>query len=363
MQTNKLGRSRWNYIFIALTAAVMIWLLSQMQDPEQVLNTLRAADVRYMLAAVGCMVVFWWLESVLLRQISHSFGQRLTRAASFRVSMIGQLFNNITPFASGGQPVQAYELARYGVGYGESSCILLVKFVIYQLAMTLYALVVTFIEYRFFSSRIPGFGLIIAVGFLTNIVALSMITAVGFFPTATRRGLSALVKLAARLHLARHPEELQRRVTAELDMFYVNFQHMRSRPQIIITPLLVTLAQMTVYFTIPFLIFRSLGIDNVEYAQVFSATLFVFMVTSFIPAPGASGGAEGSFYWFLSIFIGNADLLLMTTVLWRVITFYLPMGVGACFYFTRKRARPHIKPLTRPARESSRSPRNDSSPE
>lgn len=358
MQTNKPGRSRWNYIFIALTAAVMLWLLSQMQNPEQVINTLRAADLRHMLAAVACMGAYWWLESVLLRQISRSFGQRLTRAASFRVSMIGQLFNNITPFASGGQPVQAYELARYGVSYGESSCILLVKFVIYQLAMTVYALVVTLIKYGYFSSRIPGFGLIIAVGFMTNIVALSLITAVGFFPKATRHGLSALVKLAARLRLTRHPEALQQRVSSELDLFYDNFQRMRRRPQIVVVPLLVTLAQMTVYFSIPFFIFRSLGIDHVEYFQAFSATLFVFMVTSFIPAPGASGGAEGGFYWFLSIFISNGDLLLMTTVLWRVVTFYLPLGVGACFYLTRKRARPHalrrpdisVKP-PRPARD------------
>ena len=64
------------------------------------------------------------------------------------------------------------------------------------------------------------------------------------------------------------------------------------------------------------------------------------MVTSFVPAPGASGGAEGSFYWFLSIFISNGDLLLMTTVLWRMFTFYLPITVGTCFYFIGRKKRP-----------------------
>ena len=50
MQTNKSGKAKWNYIFIAATAGVMIWLLSQMQDPEQVWQTLRTADPRYLLA-------------------------------------------------------------------------------------------------------------------------------------------------------------------------------------------------------------------------------------------------------------------------------------------------------------------------
>lgn len=340
MQTKKPGHSKWNYVFIAATAAVMIWLLSQMNDPEQVWRTLRAADIRFMLASLGCMLAFWWLEGVLLRQVAGSFGRRITRLSSLRVSMIGQLFNNLTPFASGGQPVQAYELARYGVSYGESSCILMVKFIIYQMAMTLYALAVTIWKYGFFSARITGFGLFVFIGFLTNVVALSLILAVGFFPKATRKCLRAIVRLGVRVHLLRDEERACARVDSELDMFYTNFQIMRSKPRIIIAPLIVTLLQLTCYFSIPYLLFRALGIDYVDFSQAFCATLFVFMVTSFVPAPGASGGAEGSFYWFLSIFITNGDLLLMTTVLWRIFTFYLPIAVGAGFYFTRKRGIP-----------------------
>lgn len=340
MQTNKSGKAKWNYIFIAATAGVMIWLLSQMQDPEQVWQTLRTADPRYLLAALGCMVAFWVIEGLLLKSVAHSFGHRLPGGASFRVSMIGQLFNNLTPFASGGQPIQAYELSHYGVAYGESSCILMVKFIIYQLAMTIYAVVVAIWQFSFFSARIPGFGLLIFIGFFTNVFALSVILSVGLFPKATRKCLHWIVKLAAKLHIVHKPDKAHARLDSELNMFYTNFQIMKSKPRIVIVPLLLTLLQLTVYFTIPYLIFRALGINDVDYVHAFCATLFVFMVTSFVPAPGASGGAEGSFYWFLSIFISNGDLLLMTTVLWRMFTFYLPITVGACFYFIGRKKRP-----------------------
>ena len=33
MQTNKSGKGKWNFLFIALTAAVMVWLMSQMNEP------------------------------------------------------------------------------------------------------------------------------------------------------------------------------------------------------------------------------------------------------------------------------------------------------------------------------------------
>lgn len=346
MQTNNSGKSKWNYIFIAITAGVMVWLLCQMKNPEQVWQTLRTADPRFMLAALGCMIAFWVIEGLLLKNVAHSFGHNLPGKACMRISMIGQLFNNLTPFASGGQPIQAYELAHCGVSYGESTCILMVKFIIYQLAMTLYALVVSIWQFGFFSANVAGFGLLIFIGFFTNVFALSIILAVGLFPNATRKCLHGLIRLAARLHILHNPDKAHARLDSELDMFYTNFQIMKSRPRIIIAPLLLTLLQLTAYFTIPYLIFMSLGIKTVDYVHAFCATLFVFMVTSFVPAPGASGGAEGSFYWFLSIFISDGDMLLMTTVLWRVLTFYLPIIVGACFYFTgrRRKNRPDALP-------------------
>ena len=39
---------------------------------------------------------------------------------SIKVSMIGLLFNNITPFSSGGQPMQAYELTKTGKRVSDS---------------------------------------------------------------------------------------------------------------------------------------------------------------------------------------------------------------------------------------------------
>ena len=352
MQTNKASKAKWNYIFIAVTAVIMVWLLCQMQDPEGVWNTLRSANPRYMLAALVCMIAFWEVEGLLLKNVASSFGHKLKHGASLRVSMIGQLFNNLTPFASGGQPMQAYELSYYGVSYGESSCILMVKFIVYQLAITLYALTVTIWQFGFFSVRISGFGLFIATGFLTNIFALGTMLLIGLFPKATRKCLSGLVNLATRIRIIRKPDKWHTRLNTELDMFYTNFQVMRSKPRIVFMPLVLTLLQLTIYYTIPYLLFRALNIDGIDYIQSFCATLFVAMVTSFVPAPGASGGAEGSFYWFLSIFIDNGDLLLMVTVLWRVFTFYLPIAVGGCFYFVQRHLNKHLSAVPAPESEN-----------
>ena len=326
----------FSVLFIVFMAGLMVWLISRLEDPEAIMQSLRSADASYMLLALGCMALFWFIESLILKSVCHGMGERLSVGASFVVSMTGQLFNNITPFASGGQPAQVLEMARRGISYGSSSCIMIVKFIIYQLSMTLYGLSVSIWKAPFFSAHIPGFYLLIALGFLTNCAALSIMVVVGLFPKGARAAARWLIAAGAKLHLVRHPDRLNERVNSELDGFYNNFQLIKTDLRRAIVPLLLTIAQLTLYFIIPFLLFRAVGIAGSSFADIFSATVFVNMVTAFIPAPGASGGAEGSFYWFLSIFIQNGDLLLVITMLWRVITFYVPIIVSGIVYALNK---------------------------
>lgn len=56
----------------------------------------------------------------------------------------------------------------------------------------------------------------------------------------------------------------------------------------------------------------------------------VLMMSSFIPLPGAAGGAEVSFFTFFKLFF-PANLLNISGLLWRMITFYLTICIGMCF--------------------------------
>ena len=48
--------------------------------------------------------------------------------------------------------------------------------------------------------------------------------------------------------------------------------------------------------------------------------------------PGASGGAEYSFYTFFSPFCADRGVINLIMLLWRMITFYLPIGAGLVYF-------------------------------
>lgn len=330
-------KQRWNLIIILIFAVALIGSLFLADKPQNIWNALRAARPLFLGGAALCMVGYWLFESLSLYLVANRMQEPLSFSESVKTSMIGQLFNCITPFASGGQPIQAYRLKQYGIPVGKASCILLAKFIVYQLVLTLYSLVLIFLRFSFFLSEVSGFEFLVLLGFGVNFVVVVFLISVGFFPRASRRILSGLVKLLNRIHLVKNREAALARVDQELEGFYQTFRELRKHPGVLLSPCLVTVVQLTVFFTVPYFICLSLGASALQYLTVISAAAFVLMISSFVPLPGGSGGAEGGFYLLFSMFFPRAGLVAVTVLLWRVMTFYLPILVG--FLFSKMRVK------------------------
>ena len=153
-----------NYIIIGICLVIMLVTLFLTDSPENLWNALCTANPLWLLCGLGCMLAYWLLETRALflvidglRKVSQSNGRRLKPTECLRVSMVGQLFNCITPFASGGQPMQAYMLSKYGQSVGTASSALLARFIVYQFVLTVYSVVVLVFKFTFFLEQVSGF--------------------------------------------------------------------------------------------------------------------------------------------------------------------------------------------------------------
>ena len=113
--------------------------------------------------------------------------------------MIGQLFNCITPFASGGQPIQAYYMTRGGMPVGKATSVLLAKFIVYQTVLALYSAGVLIFEYRNFAENIDGFSKLALIGFIVNAAVVVVLFCVGFFPKITSGFFQSCLVILPRL--------------------------------------------------------------------------------------------------------------------------------------------------------------------
>lgn len=310
-----------------LPILILVWLVFQ-GDTAAALAALKEANLGWMLAALGCIVAYWLCESGCLWGVTRQLGIPYSGGDSLHTTLMGQLFNNLTPFASGGQPIQVYDMTRRGVSAGRGSGALLLKFILYQGILTVYCTVLLILRLPMFFENIPGFGWLVLVGYGINCSTLITLMAVGFFPGGTEKLAHKLAGLLGRWHWLKKPEQLQEKIAEEFTAFGKSFRKLKYRKRILLEVCVLTVIQLTFFFALPYFICRALGAVNPDFISVIAAASFVLLVSSFVPLPGAAGGAESSFYLLFAMFFTQSTLTAVAVLLWRLLTFCLPILVG-----------------------------------
>ena len=288
----------------------------------------------WIVGGIFLMVVYWMLESVILHLVTCKLHKEQKLKSSVQTTMIGQFFNCITPFASGGQPMQAIHMVKTGVPFGLASSSLLIKFIVYQLVLTLYSLLVLCFKLKEFSSMVNGFTYMVFIGFAVNTVVVVGLVCIGCFRKRTVKITCKVLDILGRLKWIKEVEKKKEYIIKEFDSFYESFRWMGKNKRVIFYMMLLSVVQLTVYFLIPYFIYRAFNLHG-ALTSIISAQAFVLMISSFIPLPGGAGGAELSFLAFFKLFF-PPNLLNISILIWRMITFYLTICVGICFTLWRK---------------------------
>lgn len=323
--------NKWNLLFITFASFLVIGIIVLTNDVRQLLSIILESNKMWLLLAVVCMACYCLLESGVLYCTANCIKRKLSFINAFRTTMVGLLFNNITPFASGGQPMQLYYLTQSSFQLGEASSILLMKFIVYQSAMIVYSTILIIVRYSFFSRQVSKLGYFISLGFTVNILVIIGLFLIGFLPVFTTKLCKGIIALLAKLHIVKRKEAVTEKAISNIDGFHRGFKQLMQQKDVLIQSIIITVLQLTCIFIIPFCICMSLGIEVSSIISVIAASSFVMMISAFIPLPGASGGAEGSFYLLFGIFIIKPGLTAVALILWRFITYYLPIIIGLFF--------------------------------
>ena len=88
---------------------------------------------------------------------------------------------------------------------------------------------------------------------------------------------------------------------------------------------------------IPYLLIKGVGIqENISIITVIVTSAYVMLIGSFVPIPGGTGGLEYGFIAFFGNFI-SGPILNALMLLWRFVTYYFGMILGAVILGLRKK--------------------------
>lgn len=205
------------------------------------------------------------------------------------------------------------------------------KTLVYQVVMVLYSLLLVFTQLGFFQSHISNFSFVTVIGLLSNSAFIAAVLTFTVSERGTDRVLRFFLRLLYRMRLVRHPVRRYQRIHAQLAMFHRSAGIMGRSFKLYFVTAVLTAVQITINSLISYFIYLSFALpaESVSVVTMVAAQVFVAMVSAFVPLPGASGGAEGSFVIFFGKFFGQDIVPAM--FLWRLLTYYLNIALGGFF--------------------------------
>ena len=338
MQKKKINTNIINVILIFIIFIALIIYMFTVEDIENIVDVLTNAKINWMIVGLLCMVMYWGLEALCLYVVTKKTYKHQKYVDSLRVSMLGQLFNSITPFASGGQPMQAVAMVSEGKSISSSASILLIKFIVYQATLVLYTLFVFIIKFGYFRSILSNFIDLALIGFLVNFAIIFFLLMIGINEKLVYNFVKFVYKILNKMKIVKNIDEKLEIAKRSINNFHEQFQVIKKEKLLIFKLAIFTIIQLTVYFFVTYAVYRAFGQSGASMVNIICAQAFLQMIMSFIPIPGAGIAAEGGFLIIFSTFF-EPNKINMSVLFWRLYTFYLPIIVGALFLIPVKKAK------------------------
>ena len=269
----------FNFALIFVIFAGLFIYMINVDGIDNIINLLSAVDYKWVILGLVCLGIHWICEAVNLHiPIKKMYpNQKFTN--SFKVSMIGLLFNNITPFSSGGQPMQAYELTKTGKRVSNSLSALAMKFIITQIALVISTLIVVLFEFSFFANLMQDYLWIAIVGFLLNIVAVIVVILAGVKKKLITFFTTPIIKFLGKIHIFKNPEKTIENLDKSIDNFREQFLFMKSEKKMVIKMFFVAVIQSFVYYSITYTVYRSFGNSGVSFWQIIPTQAFLLFMS------------------------------------------------------------------------------------
>ena len=265
----------------------------------------------YFLRRQGCKVSFWYM---------------------LFVTIAGLYYSNITPGASGGQPMQVYYMHKKGVPMGLSVSSLVVKFFSFQFMLSFMATIFWIIYPGFIANAVREYMWFMIIGYVYNALMVSLLVLVVLKRGIVLKLCNLVLALGIRLHLVKDPENSRRRTEKAVDTFHESIALLTQHPLDLVVQMLIGAVQLMCQMSILYFIYMGLGQHGVSYGELVSVDLMEYLSAAYMPIPGAAGAQEVTFsLYFGEIFPEGVRFAAL--LLWRFFTYYLQLLVGAVVTF------------------------------
>ncbi len=330
-------RSVLNIVILVIFTGLVLYF-SLKDDFHNIIYEIFTLNPIWFLVAVFLVVCYWLFKTIEVHQVICDFKPDYTFKQTLRLMLSTQFFNAITPFASGGQPFQIYMLNKSGVKLTESTNIIIQNFIVYQIPLVFLGLVALISNhFGHFYQEGNLLKYLVSLGFIMNTAVIIGLFIIAFAKKINKKIMQILISLLYKLHIIKNKEQKLQEFEEYINRFHAGAKKLMQNKKQFISSILYNLVALICLYLIPLALLFAMGdYTKMNAFQVLVTSAYVMLLGSFVPIPGGTGGLEYGFIAFFGNFIVGSKLNAVM-LLWRAITYYLGMIVGAVAFNIKER--------------------------
>ncbi len=336
LSSKKKKRQNLFRIIYILGTMVVIFLIGIFSNEiQEIKEILPRINLKWIGISFISVILFWLSDALLLGQVTSYIYTKQKFRKSLKIGIMGLYYGALTPFASGGQPMQVVYMNRDGIPFGVSTAIITLKFIVYELSLCFLYIVAMVLKGSFFYTNYHHAFWLTTVGFLLNLIAVAFISMVMLNRKVAENVVHGFIHFLSKIKIIRKEEKRTAKIDKLIDDFHVSSAYIKNNILNFLASILISIFNMSFLFAIPYFIYRAFGLHQEPFILLFTLQAFLFLAVSLVPLPGAAGASEGGFYLFFSSMFGSIPVF-MPMIIWRFFTYYLILLFGSCLVIIRE---------------------------
>lgn len=320
------------FLFSLIITLSIVTILMGLTGLEENIEKLRTFQIKYAFISMFLIFLKWIIETIIMKVSLFDNKKDINYIKTFKITILGNFFNYLTPFFTGGQPLQVYYLSKEGINPSVSTASILYKSMIFQIIMALFG--VSGAIYAFNFLDLKSFSLVF-IGTIFNGFVVFLILLFSLNEELSKKVAQKVTFFLKKIKIIKNPEKIMDKIFMNIEEFIKFFkENSKKIIQFLIVLFLSSLQLMAYVLTIVFIL-KGFGV-NIDLDLIFKG-IILDIGAAIVPTPGTAGGAEGFYYL---IFSNDTDIYTINSavLIWRLTTYYFVLFIGALtFVFTHSK--------------------------
>lgn len=279
-------------IFFVVLLILTFYLLFKNNDIEQVFSSLKNISYEYIAVGALLILVYLFTESIYIKLILKSLNHKIHLWQGFVYSCIEFYFSAITPSSTGGQPAQAYYMAKDGVPLTKSSVTLLLNTITFKLVLLFMGLItVIFYPNLIFNNSIL-FTVIFIFGIVVNLLVIAACLMLMYSKHWVKNIAVFCINLGTKLHIVKNKEQKLESFYTHLAEYQESAKYIKDHLSVSIKVCLITFVQRLAMFSIAFVVYKAFGLNGYSYIELVVIQIALAIAIDSLPLPGGIGVSE-----------------------------------------------------------------------